>query len=85
MRFEKRNARPSGNEQLALPYCWRVLSRKYFGVVATRVAALEDCVGTQDSFDVDIELYYFNSSSQSSFLISLNSLMTKQMKGQYCY
>ena len=47
------------------------------------LAALEDCVGTQDSFDVDIELYTSTARPQSSFLISLNSLMTKQMRGQY--
>ena len=64
MRFEKTQRTPlvemSNSHCLIVGECYPENISEWSQPV---LAALEDCVGTQDSFDVDIELYYFNSSS----------------------
>ncbi len=66
MRFEKTQRTPlvemSNSHCLIVGECYPENISEWSQPV---LAALEDCVGdgTQGSFDVDIELYYFNSSS----------------------
>jgi hypothetical protein len=64
MRFEKTQRTPlvemSNSHCLIVGECYPENISEWSQPV---LAALEDCVGAQDSFDVDIELYYFNSSS----------------------